>query len=130
MKKILSITLSIAMMGVSATTIMAAPFNANNPNIVANYPTGPHGIVGEPEYHEGADVVMLAGQSGIVQQWFVGNSSVDGFHGDHSVWKPTSDTTCQSGSVLVLNAYPDWGDYLIPGSNYCVTTNDFLNGNQ
>lgn len=108
-------------------TAMAAPFKAeNNPQIVANYPTGDHGIVGEPYLHEGADVVMKAGKSGNFQQWFYGTSAEPNHpvEGDHSVWKLSKDGTCKDGWDLVENANQSWGDYLQPG-NYCVKTNDF-----
>ena len=110
------------------TSAMAAPFKAeNNPQIVANYPTGSHGIVGEDAYHEGADVVMTTGKSGNLQQWFYGTSEeVDGTHGDHSVWRNVgSDTSCPEGWDFIANPYPAWGDYLTPGNNYCVHTNDY-----
>jgi hypothetical protein len=129
---------NIALMGVivAAASLMsvghayAAPFNANNPNIVANYDSGPHGIPQEPEYHEGMDVVLKAGNSGNFQQWFEGTSTSEGYHGEHSVWREVgSDTSCPSGWDLYLDPHPEHGDYLTPGANYCVKTNGYLNGN-
>ncbi len=112
---------------VMAPNAHAAPFNAvNNPQIVANYPTGPHGIPGEAEFHEGADVVMRAGNSGNFQQWFYGTSASESLHGEHSKKKNVgSQTECPNGWVLIPDAHPEWGDYLEPGANYCVHTNDF-----
>jgi len=107
---------------------LAAPFKAdNNPLIVANYPTGDHGIVGEPVLHNGADVVMRAGNSGNFQQWFYGTAAEEGVvtEGDHSVWLISKDGTCPSNFVLVPSANPDWGDYLVAGADYCVHTNDY-----
>ncbi len=114
-------------LAVSVGSVSAAPFNASgNPNIVANYPTGPHGIPGEAEFHEGADVVMRAGQSGNFQQWFYGTSASENLHGEHSNWKNVgSATTCPNGWILFVDPYPEWGDYLEPGANYCIHTNNF-----
>lgn len=110
-----------------AAGAFAAPFKAaNNPNILDNYPTGPHGIIGEAEYHEGADVVMKAGRSGNIQQWFYGTSASEGLHGEHSNWKNVgSATSCPAGWDFVADPYPEWGFYLESGANYCVHTNDF-----
>lgn len=113
---------------VTAGSAWAAPFNArNNPQIVANYPTGDHGVTGEAYLHNGADVVMRAGNSGNFQQWFYGYSAETGqiTEGDHSLWVSVgSDTTCRKGGTLVENANQAWGDYLLSG-NYCVYTNDY-----
>lgn len=72
---------------------------------------------------------MKAGKSGNLQQWFYGTSEElpNLTKGEHSVWKDVgSSTTCPNDKwVLVKNAYPAWGDYLNPGANYCVHTNDF-----
>jgi hypothetical protein len=112
-----------------AGTALAAPFNSqNNPQIVANYPTGDHGIVAEPYLHQGADVVMKSGNSGNFQQWFYGTSAENGgiTEGDHSLWKIAQNGQCPSSDwVLVPNASASWGDYLVPGADYCVNTNDF-----
>ncbi len=117
-----SLVLSVSTLSVAS----AAPFNAeNNPNIVANYPTGPHGIVGDSEYHEGADVVMKDGNSPTLQQWFYGTSASNGLHGDHSVWKVSKDGTCPDNWILFPQAYPSMGDYLEPGADYCVMTNEY-----
>lgn len=115
-----------------ASPASAAPFKADkNPNIVANYEDGPHGIPGESEYHEGKDVVMAAGKSGNFQQWFYGYSAEDGgiIEGDHSVWKLSKDGSCPDNSFAMTVTGPDgdnfWGDYLEYGSTYCIHTNDF-----
>jgi hypothetical protein len=111
---------------VFVTPTFAAPFNAeNNPQIVANYDSGDHGIVGEPYLHTGADVVMTTGKNGGIQQWFYGIGEDGKKEGDHSVWKVSKDGSCDSGWVLVEDPYPEWGDYLVPGADYCVHTNDF-----
>ncbi|MGE5393044.1 MAG: hypothetical protein ACM3NH_04865 [Candidatus Saccharibacteria bacterium] len=109
---------------------LAAPFNAaNNPNIVANYPTGDHGIAGEPVNHNGADVVMRAGNSGNFQQWFVGTAAENGgvTEGDHSVWMLSKDGSCPNDSWYKMTVGPGnfWGDYLVNGGTYCIHTNDF-----
>lgn len=112
----------------SAGAVFAAPFNAHdkNPQVVAYYETGSHGIVGENDYHQGIDLVMRDGSNGGFQQWFYGNSTGDGLHGDHSVWRVLKNgETCSNGWDLVKNPNPAWGDYLTPGVDYCVHTNDF-----
>lgn len=115
----------VALMSPSAA--LAAPFNAadTNPQVVAFYPQGPHGIVGENEYHSGIDLVMKRGNSGNFQQWFYGTSTVDGLHGVHSVWNESPDGTCPENWYLVPNPNPAWGDYLTPGVDYCVHNNLF-----
>lgn len=129
MRKLLALFTALAVSLFGATAAFAAPFNAgNNPQIVANYSTGDHGIPGEPYLHTGADVVMRAGNSGNFQQWFYGTSAENGgiTEGDHSVWKNVgTSTSCSDNETLVADAYPQWGDYLEPGANYCVKTNDF-----
>lgn len=112
-----------------ATKASAAPFKAadKNPNVVAFYETGPHGIADEPGiYHEGMDIVMKAGKSGNFQQWFYGFADENGgvIEGDHSVWRVAKDG-CSNGWTRIEDAYPEWGDYLKPGADYCVKTNDF-----
>lgn len=130
-KKVFSAAASGALLLSALTPVaFAAPFNAadNNPQVEAYYPTGDHGIVGENDTHTGQDLVMRAGNSDNFQQWFYGTSTENGGNteGDHSVWKNVGDkTSCNGNSVSVQNAYPAWGDYLEPGANYCVKTNDF-----
>lgn len=130
MKKVISLFAFAAML-VFATPALASPTNINkgnnNPQVVAFYTSGDHGIVGESATHTGSDLIMQAGNSGNFQQWFTGTST-EGVteEGDHSLWKNVGNSTsCPSGSDLVVNAYPAWGDYLQPGANYCVRTNDF-----
>lgn len=128
-KLTVSLLSGLVLMLVGVAPVFAAPFNAeNNPQIVANFPTGDHGVVGESDTHNGADVVMRAGDSGNFQQWFYGTSTENGgiIEGDHSVWMHVgSSTTCPNDDWdLVVNANQSWGDYLEPG-NYCVHTNDF-----
>lgn len=127
------IAFSSLLMGLAVTSAFAAPTNNNkadnNPQVVAYYTSGTHGIVGENATHTGTDLVMQAGQSGNFQQWFTGNStqSSNPTEGDHSVWLWVGQaTSCDSGWNLVVNANASWGSYLQPG-NYCVHTNDFHN---
>lgn len=100
----------------------------SNPNVVAYYTSGPHGIIGEAEYHEGIDLVMRTGSNGNFQQWFYGNSASEGLHGEHSVWK-VKKKNCPRNWILVPNPYPAWGDYLQPNVDYCVLTNGFRPSN-
>lgn len=118
---------AVAAIALAGNVALAAPFKAEgNPQIVANYPTGPHGIPGESEYHEGADVVMRAGNSGNFQQWFYGTSASEGLHGEHSLWKYSESGECNDNEVKVEVGDPSaWGDYLVDGGTYCVKTNDF-----
>ena len=119
MNKIIAGITTALVFTIGASITSAAPFNAaSNPNIVANYPTGPHGIV----------VVMRAGQSGNFQQWFEGTSASEGYHGEHSLWKESQTGECKDKEYLVSNAHPEWGDYLAPDTDYCVKTNDYLQG--
>lgn len=128
-KVFLALLTTFGLLGLNAAVVFAAPFNAvNNPQIVANYDSGAHGVVGEPATHTGMDVVMRAGNSGNFQQWFYGNSSEDGLHGDHSVWLLQKNGGCPGNSTLIVNPNPSWGDYLVSGANYCVKTNDFHPG--
>jgi hypothetical protein len=114
--------LSIAMLNITGIAY-AAP-NSNNPNTVADYTSGTHGVVGENDTHTGSDIVTKSGNSGNFQQWFVGESA-NGYEGDHSTWKNVGDSTsCSNGWDLVMDANQSWGDYLQSG-NYCVKTNDF-----
>lgn len=124
MRYIFSIFIVALMLIVMSGSVSAAP-NSNNPQVVADYSSGTHGIVGEDATHTGSDVVMQAGNSGNFQQWFNGSTTETGVtsEGDHSVWQSVGDaTTCASGWDLVENANLSWGSYLQPG-NYCVHTN-------
>jgi hypothetical protein len=128
--KIASMILGLIAVFVVATPAMAAPFKAadKNPNVVAYYESGAHGIPDEPGiYHEGKDLVMRAGKSGNFQQWFYGFANEYGgvIEGDHTVWKLQKDDQCADGWTEIEDAYPEWGDYLEPGADYCVKTNDF-----
>lgn len=137
-RKILTVFATAAVLASSFAGIAsAAPFNAasNNPNVVAFYPSGDHGVVGENANHNGTDLVMRAGQSGNFQQWFYGQA-LEGpngspiTEGDHSLWKVSRGGTCPAGSfALQVSTDPNsnnfWGDYLEDGATYCVRTNDF-----
>src|SRR3989344_5420312 len=96
MKKTVAITLMAGLLLWSVPTI-AIP-SPDNPNVVAYYETGPHGIVGEPEYHEGIDLVMRDGPNGNFQQWFYGYSASEGWHGEHSIWK-VKNGSCQANWI-------------------------------
>lgn len=131
MKKLIMALMMVGVFGF-VPVVFAAPNDpnkaANNPQVVAYYPTGDHGIVGEPYLHQGVDLVMLAGKSGNLQQWFTGTSAEPGdiVEGDHSIWRNIgSSTQVPNGWVLMVDPYPEWGDYLVPGANYAVKTNDF-----
>jgi len=132
-KRLINVVLAIAiMLSTSSPIAFAAPFKAKyNPQIVANYNSGDHGIPGEPFLHQGADVVMLAGKSWNVQQWFYGYSEENGgiIEGDHSVWKLSKNGQCPTDTTAVtVSTDPAssnyWGNYLKDGTTYCVRTND------
>jgi hypothetical protein len=104
----------------------AAPNNENkaqnNPNVVAYYPTGIHAIPTDPiQYVDGTDLVTLRGNSGQIQADYTDA----GGHGFHSVWNISKNGACPSDWNLITNAYPTWGDYLTPGTDYCVQVNAF-----
>lgn len=127
MKKILlTIAIVAAVLLTGAITADAAPWvpaeNETNPQIVAYYPEGPHSIVGLDGQFEGRDLVMLRGNSGQIQQWFEG--IIDGkYAAIHSVWNLSKNGSCPGDWIAVPNAYPQWGDYLVPGATYCVKNN-------
>ncbi|MGI5827645.1 MAG: hypothetical protein ACOX6V_01330 [Patescibacteria group bacterium] len=133
MKKLIILATVLSLLFFLAGTVKAAPFKAadKNSNVVAYYEEGPHGIPGEEEYHEGKDLVMKAGNSGVFQQWFYGWSEEDGgiIEGDHSVWKLAKDEECPDNWFKMTVTGPDgdnyWGDYLKEGETYCIHTNDF-----
>ncbi len=129
MRKIYAFILIVGGLLFTPVVSLAAPFNADgNPQIVANYDSGEHGVVGETETHTGADVVMRAGESGNFQQWFYGTSTEDGgiTEGDHSIWKLSEDGACNGGATaMTVNSENFWGDYLVEGGTYCIKTNDF-----
>jgi hypothetical protein len=129
-KLIIGLVVGVLMSFGAAQSVEAGPFKAeNNPQIVANYDSGPHGIPGESEHHVGADVVLQAGKSGNFIQWFVGHSDSEGHHGEHSVWKVKKDNQdCKDNWLLYPQPNPDWGDYLVENADYCVMTNDYLVG--
>jgi hypothetical protein len=129
--KVLAILLIgvIASLSVSAAA-EAAPFKTydKNPNVVAYYPTGPHGIPDEPGiHHEGKDLVMRAGKSGNFQQWFYGWSEENGgiLEGNHTVWRIVKNDKTPGNWTRISDPHPEWGDYLTPGVDYLAKTNDF-----
>ncbi|KKQ66827.1 MAG: hypothetical protein US86_C0003G0070 [Candidatus Daviesbacteria bacterium GW2011_GWA2_38_24] len=128
MYKLIAVALALGLVGsIGVNNASAAPFNAadKNPNVVAFYETGPHGIVGESEFHEGRDLVMEAGKSQVFQQWFLGTSASEGLHGEHSVWRPKDNGTCPSNWIFFPEPFPEMGDYFEPGQDYCVMTHDY-----
>jgi hypothetical protein len=126
LKKIIgSLFVFVMLFGVVGTASAIAFPNEDNPNLVAYYTTGPHGIPGVAEHHEGMDAVLRLGSNGNFQQWFFGTSESEGLHGHHTVWKIEGPNGCANGWLLVPTPYPEWGDYLTPGVNYCVKTNDY-----
>jgi hypothetical protein len=130
--------MTVGLFVLSAGSVFAAPFNAanNNPQVVAYYPDGTHGVPNEPcANHVGADLVMQLGNSGNFMQWLFGSVPCDengALHGDHSVWKLSKNNDpCPAKAATIYQPnigdpnYPGWGTYLVPGGTYCVTTNDF-----
>ncbi|MBU2577862.1 hypothetical protein KKA69_03435 [Patescibacteria group bacterium] len=133
MKILILVLALISLFLISPSVAEAVPFKAadKNPNVVAHYEEGVHGIpVQDSGYHEGEDLVTRAGKSGVFQQWFYGEGQdYEGDHGHHSVWKQSKDgcppnwfemtVTEKSGSNF-------WGDYLdLEPGDYCIHTNDF-----
>lgn len=109
-----------------ASTVQAAPNNENkadhNPNTVAYYEQGLHAIPTDPiTYVTGTNIVTERGKSGQIQAWYTGEDK----HGYHSVWNVSKDGKCPSKWVLIEDAYPEWGDYLTPDTDYCVKVNAF-----
>jgi hypothetical protein len=127
LKKLLLLILSFLPIFFMVSPVAAAS-NADNPNNVAYYhaTSDIHAIPittnsAFPLYVTGgSDVVMQNGESGNFQQWWWNNSI-----GYHSVWNQSQNGNCPSNAVLVTNAYPSWGSYLVPGADYCVITNEF-----
>ena len=124
MTKLLIGVLSLAILLVSSSSVLAAPNNANkaehNPNTVAYYEEGLHAIPTDPiQYVTGTNIVTKRGNSGQIQAWYTGD---DG-HGFHSVWNVAKKDSCPADWVLIADAYPEWGDYLTPDTAYCVKVN-------
>ena len=91
------------------------------PNTAACYESGTHGIPGEAEEHVGADWVKIFLDGKILYQFFCGTSPSEGLHRTISIWKAAKDS-CPSGWLRFEEPYPEWGDYLIPGADYCIKT--------
>lgn len=125
MKRILASSVLVLLALTVVRSTFAAPNNANkatnNPNVVAYYEEGVHAIPTDPiTYLEGTNLVMRRGNSGQIQAWYTG---ADG-HGYHSIWN-LKKSECKAGDVLIEDAYPSWGDYLVPGADYCVKVNAY-----
>jgi len=101
---------------------------ADSPKTVAYYETGLHGIADEPGVtHEGQDLVQKLNKKGDFIQFFNGVSSTEGQVSEISFWKEQNDKFKNSqnkGFVLVQDAFPEWGDYLQPNTDYLVKTID------
>lgn len=126
MKKLTILVLALAVSVAAVGTAFAAPNNAkkaeNNPQVVAYYEEGLHAIPTDPiQYLEGTNLVTTRGNTGQIQAWYTGE---DG-HGYHSVWNVAKGDSCPPGWVLIEDAYPAWGDYLTPDTDYCVKVNAF-----
>ncbi len=126
MKKLAIGTLTTFFVLLATSVASAAPNNENkaenNPNVVAYYELGLHAIPKDPiQYVVGTNIVTTRGNSGQIEAWYTGEDN----HGFHSVWNITKDNKCPKDWVLIENAYPDWGDYLIPDADYCVKVNAF-----
>ena len=114
----------------SSKTVLANPTNfqkaQNNPQVVAYYAGGLHTIPGEEgSSHWGEDLVMRAGGSGNFQQWFLGWSAGESFHGEHSVWLISRTGNCPQSFMVYVDPNPGWGDYFVDGATYCVKTNNY-----
>jgi len=110
----------------AVSVVKAAPNNpqkaANNPNKVAYYEEGLHAIPTDPiTYVTGTNIVTERGNSGQIQAWYTGENG----HGYHSVWNIAKKDSCPANWVFIEDPYPEWGDYLTPGANYCVKVNTF-----
>jgi hypothetical protein len=126
LKKLIAGLITLAAVFAVTKTAMAAPNNANkaenNPNQVAYYELGLHAIPTDPvTYVTGTNIVTKRGNSGQIQAWY---TAEDG-HGYHSVWNNSKNGVCHADEVLIVDAYPSWGDYLTPGEDYCVKVNSF-----
>lgn len=96
--------------------------------VVADYSSGLHGIPGEFENHEGRDIVVQIGKDckNFFKQFFWGTSPSEGLHGVLSEWRiADKEGVCPKGEILVRDAFPEWGDYLEPGRDYCVKNTIF-----
>lgn len=125
-KYLLSLVLTVSVLLSAASISWAAPNNPNkaehNPNVTAYYPVGLHAIPTNPiTYFVGTNLVSARGNSGQIQAWYTDSSN----HGYHSVWNITKNSTCKGDSVYIENAYPAWGEYLVPDADYCVKVNAF-----
>jgi hypothetical protein len=93
------------------------------PGVVAYYEDGRHEIAGRPNIlHLGKDVVLKVVRG--FEQCFMGTA--DGKPSSvYSYWRNVGKAeSCPNGQILVKNAYPQWGDHMEPGANYCVRNVD------
>ncbi|RJR25970.1 hypothetical protein C4578_00250 [Candidatus Microgenomates bacterium] len=89
------------------------------PNTVACYESGRHEIPGLGSEFYGTDVVKTIGCGGIIQ-YFCGTTPSGEQKRIISVWQVARRDTCPNGWVKVEDPHPEWGDYLVPGVDYCV----------
>ncbi len=135
MKKIFAFLAISVFFLVNSPAAFAAPWvpasaNPFSDKYVAFYDWGTtHGIAGEEGTFVGRDVVMRRGNSGQFQQWFEGTNPDGEYVAIHSVWNFAHNKGCQDNWVTIENAYPDWGDYLVPGATYCVHNNYYQGTN-
>lgn len=128
MKIVLALIVAcISLFGVAAA-VNATPEildgHENDRDFVAYYPSGIHGVVGENFIHEGEDLIMKDDCG--FKQWFFGTTSEkSGLEGELSIWKEKDGRDCDHGYTLVPDAYPEWGTYLKPGTDYCVKNIEF-----
>jgi hypothetical protein len=129
MKKFIASLAVSAMFLASTGAAFAAPWVPANAHpftdkYVAVYGPGTtHAIAGYDGTFVGRDLVMARGNSGQFQQWFEGTDPNGNYVAIHSVWNLAHNASCSNGWVTIPNAYPDWGNYLVPGATYCVHNN-------
>lgn len=121
------LALAFAFLLVTITSAHAAPYKAadKNPQTVAFYEEGIHGIPGHPFLHMGTNMVKRNGNSGNFQAWFWGTSEEEGEHGHHEVWQIAKNGTCPDDAVFIADAHENWGDYLVEDADYCVLINEY-----
>lgn len=129
MKKVLASLFASAFFLASANAAFAAPWKPADANpftdkYLAVYGPGTtHAIAGFDGTFIGRDLVMARGESGQVQQWFEGTDPNGNLVKIHSVWNLEHGKSCPDSFITIPNAFPQWGNYLVPGATYCVHNN-------